>query len=69
MAASPGEMHPIDEAFYKLAIQERDFERHQVDRLRVLLTEACDLLEDEQIDAASPYAKEEATRIRKAAGI
>jgi hypothetical protein len=29
----PGEMHPVDEAFYRLAIKERDFERVKVDRL------------------------------------
>lgn len=30
----PGVMHPIDEAFYKLAIKERDYERRKADRLQ-----------------------------------
>jgi hypothetical protein len=29
----PGEMHPVDQAFYDLAIKERDFERNRYDRL------------------------------------
>ena len=29
----PGVMHPVDEAFYKLAIKERDYERRRVERL------------------------------------
>jgi len=29
----PGEMHPIDRAFYELVIKERDYERRRVDQL------------------------------------
>jgi arginyl-tRNA synthetase len=32
-AASPGVMHEIDQAFYDLAIKERDYERRRVARL------------------------------------
>lgn len=29
----PGEMHPVDQAFYDLAIKERNYERVKCDRL------------------------------------
>lgn len=31
--AGPGEPHPIDRAFYELAVKERDYERMRADRL------------------------------------
>jgi hypothetical protein len=40
----PGVMHPVDEAFYKLAIKERDYERAKVDRLEAELFEARRML-------------------------
>jgi hypothetical protein len=38
----PGEPHPVDDAFYKLAIKERDYERVKVDRLERQLAGAVD---------------------------
>jgi hypothetical protein len=35
-----GHMHPVDEAFYRLAIKERDFERVRCDRLTADLAAA-----------------------------
>jgi hypothetical protein len=35
----PGAMHPVDEAFYRLAIKERDYERLRVDRLTMEVLE------------------------------
>lgn len=43
----PGEMHPIDQAFYDLAIKERDYERIKVDRLE----EANETLIEQIMDA------------------
>lgn len=33
----PGEMHEIDQAFYKLTVKERDFERTRYDNLSDLI--------------------------------
>lgn len=41
----PGEMHPVDQAFYDLTVKERDFERRKVDRLEAQLAGAIDALE------------------------
>lgn len=38
----PGVMHPVDEAFYRLAVKERDYERVKVDRLEVQLAGAVE---------------------------
>jgi hypothetical protein len=38
----PGQPHPIDKAFYDLAIKERDYERVKVDRLERQLAGAVE---------------------------
>jgi hypothetical protein len=40
----PGEPHPVDKAFYELAIKERDYERARVDRLERQLAGAVSAL-------------------------
>lgn len=40
----PGEMHPVDKAFYDLAIKERDYERVKSARLEAQLNDALEAL-------------------------
>lgn len=49
-APRAGEMHPVDRAFYDLAIKERDYERHRVDHLNEQLVQTRRLID--QVDLA-----------------
>jgi hypothetical protein len=53
----PGVMHPIDQAFYDLAIKERDYERRRVDRLQAQADDAYRSLHAGRIAEAMEYLR------------
>jgi hypothetical protein len=69
----PGQMHPVDKAFYRLAIKERDYERARVDRLQSHLQRALrriDVLREAELAATAEAValQRELEAFRKRAG-
>jgi len=68
----PGVMHPVDQAFYRLAVKERDHERQRVDRLAETvgrLREERDELRRLTADQRADYAELQAENRRLRAGV